>query len=230
MRMTAAPHRHGRRRWVALVVAVLAAASLGCGSPAFAGTGAMPTETICKPADGLVTVHFIQEGTAPEIDGVQLNGFDAASCDGQPVKVLLAGNAAGDPEAPVTEVLTTLDSADSPCAHAGARHAAVITSGTVTLRACLDPAVNDGHGPASIHDATLLRVVVAGQLVPSRPGPSVLGTEAFADTPNARTGDGHSASASLPQAGGPGADWLVAGLIAVCLGAAVLWRAHRPRR
>lgn len=209
---------------------MLTAGSLGSGSPAFAVTGAMPTSTICTPADGLVTVHFMQAGTVPEIDGVQLNGFDAASCDGQPVKVVLAGNAAGDPSAPATEVLTTLDSANNPCAHAGARHAAVITSGTVTLRACSDASVNDGHGPASIHDATQLRVLVNGQLVASRPGPVVLGTEAFADKPTAPRQIGHSASAVLPHAGGPGSQWLLAGLTLTGVGANVLWRARRSRR
>ncbi len=216
---------------MALVVAVLAAGSPGCSSPAFAATGATPTGTICTPADGLVTVHFIQAGTVPEIDGVQLNGFDAATCDGQPVKVVLAGNAAGDPRAPATDVLTTLDSTDGPCAQEGARRAAVITSGTVTLRACLDASsVNDGHGPASIHDATLLRVVVAGQVVASRPGPTVLGTEAFADKPPARPRDNHGASAALPHAGGPGSQWLLAGLVLTGVGANLLWRARRPRR
>ena len=223
-----------RRRAAAAIGAATVAAAWALLGPA--GTAAAATSMNagggCLPASRAVTVHFVLGGSgtpSPGIGGLSLTGFDPGSCDGQPVEVELAGNAAGDPTAPVTELLSTLDSSRDACTGAKSQASAVIDGGSITLNAC--PTTDDPQvgAYADLHDLTRLAVRVSGQEVPSQPGGVVLGnqgTRPRGDGSGAEvlgeqvTRPRDSASGILPFTGGPHPIGLWLGCLLVLFGIA----------
>jgi len=194
-------------RWAAGTIAAAAAGVLAVlGFPA-ATAAATPLAGTpgCLPSSKGVTVHYElgqASGPVPGIAGLTLQGFDPHTCDGQPVVVTLSGNAAGDPSASPTELLSTLDSSRDACSGAKLEHPLVIDSGAITLTGCAG--TGDAHrgAYASVHDVTQLTVSVDGRTVPT--GSEVLGTSAT--RPHASDGGPGGAQvlgiqASRPRAG-----------------------------
>lgn len=164
----------------ALVVPMLGADSANAEVASGSGHG-------CWPSSGPVTVHF-ELGAQPGVAGVVLQGFDPHTCDGQPVTVTLSGNQAGDPNAPVTELLSTLDSSRDACTGAKLHQPAVIDGGTIELTGCASTTDPQEGAYADLHDLTQLSVAVSGQEVPSQPGTVILGEQAT--RPRANGGSG----------------------------------------
>ena len=161
---------------VAATLAVLAILALPAGAEAATPVTGTPG---CLPSSKGVTVHYElgqASGPEPGIAGLTLQGFDSHTCDGQPVVVTLSGNAAGDPSAGATELLSTLDSSRDACTGDKLEQPELIDNGTITLTGCAG--TDDAHrgAYASVHDLTLLTVSVSGRTVPT--GSEVLGTSA----------------------------------------------------
>ena len=206
------------RRAATAAGSVVVLAGLGAVlGPAAAADAAVSTNAAgrCLPSSGAVTVHFVLGGSGaptPGIAGVSLTGFDPGSCDGQPVTVTLSGNQAGDPNAPVTELLSTLDSKRDACTGATSEDPVLVDGGSITLSAC--PTTDDPQvgAYADLHDVTRLTVKVSGHVVPSQPGGVVLGeqgTRPRGDDGGAEvlgeqvTRPRDTASGILPFTGGP---------------------------
>ena len=142
------------------VFAVYAAASNA--RPATAAS----TEVSCSASSAPVTAHYVAAmGTnhVGYISAVDLSGF-AAGCDGDTAVLQLWGNTAGDPSVPMSgdSLLATLDSRLDSCTQLPLTPMTV-HDGNIDLTLC------PTGGPAayvSIHDLTLVALVVNGQAVP----------------------------------------------------------------
>ncbi len=230
--------RRGHTRAVAGIttgaLALLLWGLLGPAGLASAATGG----DRCIPASEAVTVHFVLGGSGnpgPGIAGVDLAGFDPASCDGQPVTVTLSGNKAGNPSTPVTELLTTLDSGKNPCTGDSEKSPAVIQNGAIDLAGC--ETTHDPHTAAfaSVHDATRITVAVNGHELPATQGTGILGEQATRPRgtgPGGANGDAQilgiqasrprpgaqNAGGVLPFTGGPQPVMFWVGLLLVVFG------------
>lgn len=137
--------------------------------------GASPDECVASSQD--VQVHFLTDfaGSNAAIAGLELRGLDPGACDGQPVKVTLSGNNAGDPAQAPTRMLSVLDSSLEPCTGAKASTPKVVAGGRIALHGCPTVSTPSGAAYADMHDATRLTVEVAGRGIPIGGGPNVLG-------------------------------------------------------
>ncbi len=153
-------HRIRPSPLVALALAIALTVGAFVGAPA---ASAASSGSACASATSGAKVHYLVGFAAhgPAIAGVVIGGFDQSACDGLPVTLVLNGNPAGDPNQPVSELLTTLDSKRDPCTGATLASPLTISGGSITLHGCA--AVTDPHGAsyASIHDATQLVLEVA---------------------------------------------------------------------
>lgn len=141
-------------------------------APAYAA----PSAADCIAHTANAQVHYSVDfvGVTTVISALTITGFDASSCDGLPVTVVISGNSAGDPalngDPAAMHTLSTLDSSLTPCA---AAPASVIAGGSITLSGCAGEADPSRAAYASLHDTTELTVTVAGQSVPVIIGPNV---------------------------------------------------------
>jgi hypothetical protein len=94
----------------------------------------MPCLTDTHGASVRYSFGYFAEG--PAISGLTIGNLSAARCDGLPVTVILRGNLAGDPTAPPSETLTTLNSKTDPCGQTILAKPTVVRDGTITLAAC----------------------------------------------------------------------------------------------
>jgi hypothetical protein len=214
--------RFGKLRLACLVLAVPGVLLIGAAGPALGATPSLDASGCASSSQG-VSVHFdlARSGATPGISGVQLSGFDAGQCDGQPVEVTLFGNQAGNTPADPSELLSTLDSSLDPCSGKSAAAPVLIHSGAVSLHGCAHVKSGSGAAFASVHDLTRLTVSVAGHQVQTRP-PEVLGTEAFANGSGGSGMPGTVVSgpsfAGLPLTGGPHSWLFWVGVLLVLFG------------
>ncbi|HET7386933.1 MAG TPA: hypothetical protein VFJ19_09760 [Nocardioidaceae bacterium] len=223
---------HLNHRAVALIISLLAPLAwlvLGSG-PANAATPSADAEGCIQSSHG-VHVHFVLDFSRPKatVSGLALSGFDKSSCDGQPVKIILSGNEAGNPAADPTETLSTLDSTVDACNGTAVpdNKQALIENGSITLRGCATTDDSSLGAYADVLPLTRLTVYVAGQEVT----PEVLGTEAFANGVGGSANAGTSLSGTdvsgasvlgLPLTGGPHSWLFWLGLLLFVLGLASL--------
>lgn len=128
---------------------------------------AAPPEGSCSASSAPVSAHYVAAmGTnhVGYISAVDLSGFDAG-CDGDSAVLQLWGNTAGDPTTPISDdsLLATLDSTLDTCNQIPLNTPMTVQDGNLDLTLC------PTGGPAayvSIHDLTLVALVVNGQPVP----------------------------------------------------------------
>lgn len=229
-----------------LIVAGLSGAGGGAASAA-------PSAGRCVTSSRGVAVHFTVTDTArleAGIEKVALSGFDPASCDGQPVEVILSGNRAGDPTSAATELLSTLDSAKDSCTGAALSEPLTINAGAITLSACASTASPEQATYASVHDVTRLQVRVSGQPIPIGGGTAVSAphgpTANTGGTAQAAGGNAVSApqtapappqvastspiSGLLPNTGGPVVWSLLLAVVLIAVGSLLAGLDRRRRR
>lgn len=240
----------------------LLSAMLVLGWQALSQTGAFGASNSCAGSSRGVEVHFESDFSSgePAISTVVLNGLDPRTCDGETVTITLSGNGGGDPTLPPTNLLSVLDSSLEPCTGEPAIPPVVIAGGQISVHGCSTVASASGAAFASMHDATRLRIEVAGEdipvggLSPTPPpsteddgsggskgdsgsgdnGPQVLGVEEFADggdAGNAGVPTAVDAGGLMPGTGGPRALMLWTGVLLVLFGVtSLLWDVGKPRR
>lgn len=128
---------------------------------------AAPPEDSCGTSSAPVSAHYVAAlGTnhVGYISAVDLSGFDAG-CNGDSAVLELWGNTAGDPTVPISgdSLLATSDSTLDTCTQLPLKTPMTVQDGNIDLTLC------PTGGPAayvSIHDLTLLSLVVNGQAVP----------------------------------------------------------------
>lgn len=201
------------------------------------------TSSACGATEDGIQIHYqVGESTGDlGISGIELSGFEPASCDGKPVKVTFSGNDAGDPAAEAVRLLAVLDSSQDPCAGSPAEHPDFIGGGRIELRACSTVTDYTGAAYADLHDVTRLRVQVDDREMPLSPGvdgdtsapdAEILGVEqrAAGSSPGASAGLGPQTAGFMPATGGPQSLMLWSGVLLVMFGLASLaWDLTRPR-
>jgi hypothetical protein len=180
------------------------------------GTSFAPCQLAISVPGVHYSVAFSGDDGRAGITDLEVTGVSSAGCDGQPVRVLLEGNSAGDPNGPPTEALGQFDSTRDPCTDARLTHPGVITDGQIGVPVCSTGATAQ---MVDVHDLTRVELFVRGQHASAQ----VLGEKAT------RGGSG-SGVPQLPFTGSWAALTFWLGLVMVALGAVLLHGGRRRLR
>jgi hypothetical protein len=219
------------------LISMSAASAMGATPPVVAGV-------TCIANTFHATVSFrVSNAPRSVVTGLQLKGFDPASCDGAAVQVDLRGNPTGDPQKPAPALLSALDSTRSACTGAPLADALTIRGGAIDLATCDTAGPADVAGPpANLHDLTLLIIKIGGDQTAVSVGASgttkcgpgqprstcVLGEKVTRNFGSTGTNTG-SDSSVLPFTGAWVALGLAVGFFALLLGIVLaLLRRRRP--